>query len=49
MPDFRIKPVDVAKLLLRDLQGTHGTVFMTYERAFLVPKRGHAVDDAADY
>ncbi len=26
-----------------------GTVFMTYERAFLVPKRGHAVDDAADY
>jgi acyl dehydratase len=26
-----------------------GTVFMTYERAFLVPKRGHAVDDSADY
>ncbi|MFQ5755601.1 MAG: MaoC family dehydratase [Acidiferrobacterales bacterium] len=26
-----------------------GTVFMTYERAFLVPKRGHAVDDIADY
>ena len=26
-----------------------GTVFMTYERAFLVPRRGHAVDDAADY
>ncbi len=26
-----------------------GTVFMTYERSFLVPKRGHAVDDAADY
>ena len=26
-----------------------GTVFMTYERTFLVPKRGHAVDDAADY
>ncbi len=25
-----------------------GTVFMTYERVFLVPKRGHAVDDAAD-
>ena len=23
-----------------------GTVFMTYERVFLVPKRGHAVDDA---
>ena len=22
-----------------------GTVFMTYERSFLVPKRGHAVDD----
>ena len=22
-----------------------GTVFMTYERTFLVPKRGHAVDD----
>jgi len=22
-----------------------GTVFMTYERAFLVPRRGHAVDD----
>ncbi len=26
-----------------------GTVFMTCERSFLVPKRGHAVDDAADY
>ncbi|GMQ90664.1 MAG: (R)-specific enoyl-CoA hydratase RipB/Ich [Gammaproteobacteria bacterium] len=26
-----------------------GTVFMTYERAFLVPTRGHAVDDSADY
>jgi acyl dehydratase len=26
-----------------------GTVFMTYERTFLVPKRGHAVDDLADY
>jgi len=26
-----------------------GTVFMTYERSFLVPKRGHAVDDVADY
>ncbi|MFQ5995247.1 MAG: MaoC family dehydratase [Acidiferrobacterales bacterium] len=26
-----------------------GTVFMTYERMFLVPKRGHAVDDIADY
>jgi len=26
-----------------------GTVFMTYERTFLVPKRGHAVDDVADY
>ncbi len=25
-----------------------GTVFMTYERTFLVPKRGHAVDDIAD-
>lgn len=26
-----------------------GTVFMTYERSFLVPKRGHVVDDAAGY
>jgi hypothetical protein len=26
-----------------------GTVFMTYERTILVPKRGHAVDDIADY
>ncbi len=26
-----------------------GTVFMTYERTILVPKRGHAVDDVADY
>ena len=26
-----------------------GTVFMTYERSVLVPKRGHAVDDGADY
>ena len=26
-----------------------GTVVITYERAFLVPKRGHAVDDLAGY
>jgi acyl dehydratase len=26
-----------------------GTVIMTYERSFLVPKRGHAVDDLAGY
>ena len=26
-----------------------GTVFMTYERTMLIPKRGHAVDDVADY
>ena len=25
-----------------------GTVFMTYERSFLVPKRGHAIDDTED-
>jgi itaconyl-CoA hydratase len=26
-----------------------GTVFMTYERSILVPRRGHAIDDVADY
>jgi len=26
-----------------------GTVFMSFERTILVPKRGHAVDDKADY
>ena len=26
-----------------------GSVFMTYERSFLVPRRGHAVDDLANY
>ena len=26
-----------------------GTVFMSYERVMLMPKRGHAVDDKADY
>ena len=26
-----------------------GTVFMTYERSILVPKRGHGIDDAAGY
>ena len=26
-----------------------GTEFMSYERTFLIPKTGHAVDDAADY
>jgi acyl dehydratase len=26
-----------------------GSVFMTFERQVLVPKRGHAVDDVADY
>jgi itaconyl-CoA hydratase len=25
-----------------------GTVFMSYERTMLVPKRGHGVDDIAD-
>jgi itaconyl-CoA hydratase len=25
-----------------------GTVFMTYERSMLVPKRGHGVDDIAE-
>lgn len=28
---------------------TDGTVFMRFERTVLVPKRGHAVDDTADY
>jgi acyl dehydratase len=26
-----------------------GKVFMTYERTVLIPKRGHGVDDVADY
>jgi len=26
-----------------------GTVFMSFERTVLVPKRGHAVDDRAEY
>ena len=26
-----------------------GTIFMTFERTMLIPKRGHAVDDRADY
>ncbi|MCH8810054.1 MAG: MaoC family dehydratase, partial [Proteobacteria bacterium] len=26
-----------------------GTVFMTYERTMMIPKRGHGVDDPADY
>ena len=26
-----------------------GTVFMSFERTMLIPKRGHAVDDKADY
>lgn len=26
-----------------------GTVFMTYERSMLIPKRGHAVEDKANY
>lgn len=26
-----------------------GTVVMTYQRTMLIPKRGHAVDDIADY
>jgi acyl dehydratase len=26
-----------------------GTVFMTFERSVLVPKRGHSFEDAADY
>ncbi len=49
MPEQRKKLVEFARPLLPRFQGTRGTVFMTYERAFLVPKRGHAVDDAADY
>ncbi|NQU61528.1 MAG: MaoC family dehydratase [Rhodospirillales bacterium] len=30
-------------------KNSDGVVFMTYERTVLIPKRGHAVDDAADY
>jgi hypothetical protein len=26
-----------------------GTQFLSMTRTFLIPKRGHAVDDAADY
>ncbi len=26
-----------------------GTVFMTYERTMMIPRRGHGVDDPADY
>jgi itaconyl-CoA hydratase len=26
-----------------------GTTVMTYERSFLVPRRGHSIDDAAGY
>lgn len=26
-----------------------GTIFMTFERTMLIPKRGHAVDDLANY
>ncbi len=26
-----------------------GTVFMTYERSVMIPKRGHGIDDPADY
>jgi acyl dehydratase len=26
-----------------------GTEFMSYERSMLIPKRGHAIDDEADY
>ncbi len=26
-----------------------GTVFMSFERSMLIPRRGHAVDDLADY
>jgi len=26
-----------------------GTIFMTFERTMLIPKRGHAVDDRANY
>ncbi len=26
-----------------------GTVFMTYERSVMIPKRGHGIDDQADY
>ncbi len=26
-----------------------GTEFMSYERSMLIPKRGHAIDDKADY
>ena len=28
---------------------SEGLVFLTYERSVLIPKRGHGVDDAADY
>ena len=30
-------------------KNSNGVVFMTYERSVLIPKRGHGVDDEADY
>ena len=37
------------KTIGKKATGTTFTTFMTFERSMLIPKRGHAVDDKADY
>ena len=49
MRESRSRPTQGIVTVKTTGKKSDGTVFMTYERTVLVPKRGHAVDDRADY
>ena len=47
--ESRSRPTQgIVRIATRGLKAD-GTVFMSFERNMLVPKRGHAVDDKAGY
>jgi acyl dehydratase len=45
--DSRSRPTQGIVTVLTTGKKADGTVFMSYERTILVPRRGHAVDDSA--
>ena len=49
MRESRSRPTQGIVTVKTTGKKSDGTVFMTYERTVLVPKRGHAVDDRAEY
>ena len=49
VPESKSRPTQGIVTVKTTGKTSEGLVFMTYERTVLIPKRGHAVDDEADY